>query len=271
MGRIERYYSNGKASSRTLKNQNLYQDLKDYTNLKEEILIEPVIEIDLNKKEIRREVKHQDIINKNIMSPLYNDEKKEYDINKVLTNAKENRKDIDELEDKRHLKKDEYNIAKNIDLKKLDKYKKNKDGLNNSEQEELKELINTIYSNNLKEEIKKKENENNKDIEKDNDNDLFSDLIADIDETIIDEDMAGKILEEEKISKTNELKNVDDSFFTTSLGLNVDDFVDNDNVDDMDTSFVEEKDPKRIIIISSVVLFVLLVLGILCYFIYQSI
>jgi len=264
MGRVDRYYSNGKASSRTLKNQNLYQDLKDYTNLKEEVIIEPVIEIDLNKKETKREVKHQDIINKNIISPLYKDEKKEYDINKVLNNAKENRKDIDELEEKRHLKKDEYNIAKNIDLKNLDKYKKNKDGLNNSEKEELKELINKIYSNNLKDDIKKKELENQ-------DKDLFSDLMPDVGETIIDEDMASRMIEEEKKEMTNELKNVDDSFFTTSLGLNVDDFVDNDNEDDMDNSFVEEKDPKKVFIIIGVILFVLIVLGILCYFIYQSI
>lgn len=263
MNRVDRYYNN-KNNKRTIKNQNLYQDLKDYTDLKEEIIIEPVIEIDLNKKEIKREVKHQDIINKNIMFPLYKDEKKEYDINKVLNNAKENRKDIDELENKRHLKKDEYNIAKNIDLKNIDKYKKNKDGLNSDEQEELKELINTIYSNNLKDEIKNKENESK-------DKDLFSDLMANPGETVIDEEMAGKIIEEEKINKTNELKNLDDSFFTTSLGLNVDDFVDNDNENDMDTSFVEEKDPKRIIIITSIVLVVLIILGILCYFIYQSI
>lgn len=266
MGRVDRYYNNSKVSSRTLKNQNLYQDLKDYTNLKEEVIIEPVIEIDLNKKEMKREIKHQDIISKNIISPLYKDEQKEYDINKVLNNAKENRKDIDELEEKRHLKKDEYNIAKNIDLKKLDKYKKNKDGLNNSEQEELKELINTIYSNNLKDDIKKKE----KELEN-QDKDLFSDLMPGLGETIIDEDMASKMIEEEKISKTNELKNVDDSFFTTSLGLNVDDFVDNDNEDDMDNSFVEEDNPKKVFIIIGVIVFVLLVLGILCYFIYQSI
>lgn len=266
MSRVDRYYNNGKASRRTVKNQNLYQDLKDYTNLKEEVLIEPVIEIDLNKKEVKREIKHQDIINKNIISPLYNEEPKEYDINKVLNNAKSNRKDIDELEEKRHLKKDEYNIAKNIDLKNLDKYKKkNNDGLDDSEKEELKELINTIYSNNLKDDIKKKEKElENKD------KDLFSDLMPDLGETIIDEEMASRMIEEEKNSKTNELKNMDDSFFTTSLGLNVDDFVDNDS-DDMDTSFVEEKDPKRTIIIICVVLFVLLVLGVLCYFIYQSI
>ena len=38
MSRVDRYYNNGKASRRTVKNQNLYQDLKDYTNLKEEVL-----------------------------------------------------------------------------------------------------------------------------------------------------------------------------------------------------------------------------------------
>ena len=38
-------------------------------------------------------------------------------INKVINNAKVNRKEIDELEEKRNLKKDEYNITKNIDLK----------------------------------------------------------------------------------------------------------------------------------------------------------
>lgn len=267
MNRIDRHNNNNKVNKRTVKNQNLYQDAKDYTTLQEDVIIESIIEIDLEKKEPKREIKHQDIINKKIISPLYNlkDEKKEYDINKILNTAKENRKDIDEREEKRHLKKDEYNIAKNIDLKNLDKYKKkDKDGLDDTEKEELKELINTIYSNNLKEEINKKETENQ---------DLFSDLMAGVNETIIDEDMASKMIEEEKKDKTNELKSIDDSFFTTSLGLNVDDFVDNgnDNNSDMDDSFIEENDPKRIIIIIAVVLVVLIILGILCYFIYKSI
>lgn len=265
MNRLDKHNSNNKVNKRTVKNQNLYQDTKDYTTFQEEVIIESIIAVDLEKKEPKREIKHQDIINKNIISPLYNlsEEKKEYDINKILNTAKENRKDIDELEEKRHLKKDEYNIAKNIDLKNLDKYrKKDKDGLDDEEKEELKELINTIYSNNLKEEINKKENENQ---------DLFSDLMAGNNETIIDEELAGKILEEEKKDRTNELKSIDDSFFTTSLGLNPDDFVNNDNDNDMDDSFVEESDPKRTIIIISVILVILVILGILCYFIYKSI
>ena len=49
--------------------------------------------------------------------------------------------------------------------------------------------------------------------------DLFSDLMPEHGETIIDEDMASKMIEEEKKDKTNELKNMDDSFFTTSLPL----------------------------------------------------
>lgn len=262
MNRLDRYSNETKISKRIVKNQGLYQDLKDYTNIKEEVLIEPIIEIDLDKKEKRREIKHQEIINKNIISPLYKDEKKEYDINKVLTDARANRKDIDELEEKRNLKKDEYNIAKNISSKEIERLKKDRKGLNGNDKEELKELINTIYSNNLKDDIKKELA--NKD--------LFSELLPEGDETIIDEELVGKLIEhekeeDEKEEQDNELKNIDNSFFTTSINLKKEDFVDNE----LDTSFVEKKDPKRIIIIIIVTLIVLATLGVLCYFIYKSI
>lgn len=261
MSRMEKYENLNKVSKRTSKNVELYQDLKDYTSMKEEIIVDeiPLVEVDLSKEKKKRVIKNQDIVNKNSLISIYKTENKEYDINKVIDYAKKNRVVKDELEEKRNLDKDEYNITKNIDLKKIDEFKesKKKEVLNDVEKEELKELIHTIYSNNLKEEIKKEE-------EKLEDKDLFSDLMASNDETIIDEHLAGKMIEEEKkildaASLTGELKNIDDSFFSKSLELNRKDF------DDIDTSFVEEKNTKKTIIIIIITIILLLVIGIIVY------
>lgn len=266
MSRMEKYDNNKKESRRTSKNQDLYQDLKDYTSVRQEIIVDevPLVEIDLSVEKKKRVIKNQDIVGKNNITMFHKNEIKEYDINKVLNSAKKNRTTRDLLEDKRSLNNDEYNITKNVDLKKIDEFKesKKKEVLNEVEKEELKELINTIYSNNLKEEIKKEEDKRNEESE------LFSDLIASDDETIIDEDMANKLIQEEKRRKTDEftltseLKNMDNSFFTKSLELSREDF------DDMDTSFVDKKGSnKKFIIITVLVL--LIIAGISYYIFYK--
>ena len=79
--------------------------------------------------------------------------------------------------------------------------------------------------------------------------------------------MATKLIEREKLdttSLTNELKNLDKSFFTKSMELSKTDLI------DMDTSFVDEK-KHNIWLIILLVLVILVVIGLLVYFIYKNI
>lgn len=236
--RMDRYNSNTTIKRRTSKNQELYQDIKDIKNITEEVIIEPVIEVDLNKQKEKRQIKYQNISSDNL-SPLYKkEENKEYDINKVLISAKENRVYKDELENKRKLDKDEYNITKSIDLKNIEKYKKQKEN-----------MIETVE-------------------EEDTNKDLMSDLMPeDNDETIIDEEMATKLIEREKqdiTSLTNELKNLDKSFFTKSMELSKTDLI------DMDMSFVDEK-KHNIGLIIFLIITIIAAIALLIYFIYKYI
>ena len=62
MSRVDRHYNN-KENRRTVKNQNLYQDLKDYTNLKEEFIIEcKKINIDITEELFSKLDRYKDLL-----------------------------------------------------------------------------------------------------------------------------------------------------------------------------------------------------------------
>ena len=112
-----------------------YQKVKDYKELMEE------------KEETKVEEK-----------PKEEKKKKNYDINKVLEEAKKNR-EIDELEGKRSLKGEDYSILNSLNKK----YK----GFSEEDTEELKELIDTITSKTMVD-----------DIEDEEEKELLSELLA---------------------------------------------------------------------------------------------
>lgn len=81
-------------------------------------------------------------------------ENKVYDINSVLEEARKNRAEKDDLEEKRKLKNNSYNIHTDSNKEILEKYRQEKkDRLKNSDDDEIKELINTITSKTLAGEI----------------------------------------------------------------------------------------------------------------------
>ena len=87
---------------------------------------------------------------------LYNNhEKKVYDINSVLEEARKNRTEKDELEAKRKLKNTSYNILADLNKEELEKYReeKRKRSLENHEVNELREIIDTITTKTLAGEI----------------------------------------------------------------------------------------------------------------------
>ena len=189
MGRMERYDNSNinRVRSRTEKNKDLYNDLgrlEKYTTLTDVSKIEAV-ELNAAKKNYRtregyHSLKDYDI---NVEKPtvkkeldefnfLYNDEHKTYDINKVLEEAKELR-EKDSKEKKRKLQNEKYNILESSkeDLEKFKEETKLRHKPIENEKE-LEDLIHTITSKELREEIDKREAENN------DSNSLLSDLMA---------------------------------------------------------------------------------------------
>lgn len=258
MGRMERYDNSNRSTvrSRTEKNQDLYNDLgrlEKYTTLTDVSKIEAV-ELNAAKKNYRtregyRSLKDYDI---DIEKPkerkeldefnfLYNDEHKTYDINKVLEEAKELR-ERDSLEKKRKLHNEKYNILESSE-EDLEKFKEETKLRHKpiENEEKLEELIHTITSKELREEIDKKEAESN------DNNSLLSDLMA----TNVNEEVLKPIatkIEDSKVEedtkkldkvkeKTMSLKDeIDKSFYTKSLDLSEEDFISDDEEEEIKPS-----------------------------------
>ena len=258
MGRMERYDSSNRSTirSRTEKNQDLYNDLgrlEKYTTLTDVSKIEAVElnaakknyrtregyhslkDYDINIEEKPKERKELDEFNF-----LYNKEHKTYDINKVLEEAKELREQ-DALEKKRKLHNEKYNILESSE-EDLEKFKEETKLRHKpiENEEELEELIHTITSKELREEIDKNES---------NDNSLLSDLMA----TNVNEEVVKPIatkIEDKKIEddtkkldkvkeKTMSLKDeIDKSFYTKSLDLSEEDFESDDEEEVKPSKFI---------------------------------
>ena len=256
MGRMERYDNSNRSTvrSRTEKNQNLYNDLgslEKYTTFTDVSKIEAV-ELNAAKKNYRtregyHSLKDYDI---DIEKPkerkeldefnfLYNDEHKTYDINKVLEEAKELR-ERDSLEKKRKLHNEKYNILESSE-EDLEKFKEETKLRHKpiENEEELEELIHTITSKELRDEIDKAESNDN--------NSLLSDLMA----TNVNEEVLKPIatkIEDSKVEedtkkldkvkeKTMSLKDeIDKSFYTKSLDLSEEDFISDDEEEEIKPS-----------------------------------
>ena len=256
MGRMERYDNSNRSTvrSRTEKNQNLYNDLgslEKYTTFTDVSKIEAV-ELNAAKKNYRtregyHSLKDYDI---DIEKPkerkdldefnfLYNDEHKTYDINKVLEEAKELR-ERDSLEKKRKLHNEKYNILESSE-EDLEKFKEETKLRHKpiENEEKLEELIHTITSKELREEIDKAESNDN--------NSLLSDLMA----TNVNEEVLKPIatkIEDSKVEedakkldkvkeKTMSLKDeIDKSFYTKSLDLSEEDFISDDDEEEIKPS-----------------------------------
>lgn len=251
MRRMDRYKDETEPQSRTDLNQELYQNVSNnvvYTNITDvtnanafEIQNKPSTRTTReayqqmqkyqNVEPIPRSRKELDDINY-----LYQKrENKIYDINSVLEEAHRNRQEKDEKEEKRRLKNNEYNILTGINKEELEKYREEKKKrLTTPEEEEIRELIDTIASKTLAGEIDKATSVN-----------LLSDLMAtnvldrvegnkpeekesteEIDEKL---SLSKKIFETSEIEKKEEAKEntkteKDPDFYTRSMDLSDKDF-----------------------------------------------
>lgn len=274
MGRMERYNeSSTKVGSRTSRNQELYNNLgnlEKMTTLTDVSRIEAV-ELEAARKNYRtREGYHQikdydipvpkPLVRKELDEFNYiygNEERKTHDINKILEEAKELR-ERDSLESKRKLHNEKYNILESSE-EDLEKFKEETRLKHKPIENEkaLEELINTITSKELREQI---------DSATDNEGSLLSDLMAtnvhDVVKPITTKIESAKI--EEDTNKLKDIVNntsknigadIDKSFYTRSLDLSEDDF----ELDE-DEEFVSK--PSKLITFLKFIFSVILILAV---------
>ena len=170
------------------------------------------------------------------------------------------------MEKKRKLRTTEYNILADLTAEKLKEHQeKKKEVLTKEEEVELEELIHTITSNTMRQEI---------------DNELLSNLMpTELDETIVSQDLSEMLLaddnedttidsssdiEKEMDDTESTLSKIDDSFYTKSMDLSDRDFVASyDSNDEIDNSFQEDGNKKSIIIKVIVVIFIIVLIAII--------
>ena len=290
--RMDRYdtKTNEENSRRLSKNKELYEKLYTNSSYTEfaEITSSNVIDLTDNSTKIsRREDYHRkkdyfDTLGEEEISQKYNNyaynqiidsTPRDYDINSVLEKAKKNRGEIDDLEKKRKLRTTEYNILTDLTQEKLKEHKeRKKEVLSKEEEQELTELIHTITSNTMRQEI---------------DDELLSGLMpSNLDETIVSQDLSeeiklveeNKTLEEKKSDEEPEddiyatISKLDSSFYTKSMDLSDQDLIPaEESEDEIDTSFADFDSRKGLVIRIIAAIIVLILIAIICIIIYNVI
>ena len=306
MDRYRNYDSTNKEKySRSNRNQELYKNIgsnQKYTNFTDVSKIDAFSLNDAKKNYRTREgyktIKEYSTVDRRPKAQkdleefnyLYQDhENRVYDINSVLEHAKENRKNKDELEEKRKLKNTNYNILASLNKEELEKYRKDKVERNKPDENELRNLIDTITSKTLAGEISKDtgvdllsdlmatnimDKVDPKDYELDNDKkeDISKELTEEKEDKL---NLSSEILDKESMKKLEQEKNkisdptddlmkdLDKSFYTKSMDLS-----------DKDFDFGDEyENDKKIPIIVKVLLILILIAIVLVgvYFIFQKI
>ena len=181
MKRMDRYNEETTTPkvSRSNRNKDLYENIGNntrYTNITD-VTNSNAIDITNTNKEYKTREDYQNMkkYSTDIPTPkvkkdlenfnnVYKHENRVYDINNVLEEARKNRQE-DDLEEKRKLKNNSYNILANLSKEDLEKYREEKKNRMMHDDEELRELIDTIASNTLAGEIEAA-------------SDLLSDLMA---------------------------------------------------------------------------------------------
>ena len=202
--------------SRTKKNKNLYQEINEFqidtfdVNSNSEVIGNNGKTIDIDKlrdmldKKYREEAKNKTLAKSYIdenKERLNLDETREYDINAILSKAKEEKQTDDyEVERLKKLRNTQVNILSELNIESL-KDVENK-AVSDSEKDKLKELIDTINLTEATNKIKKQDMDPL---------DLLSDLKGDEDETKVEgineltEEVQKQIEEEESKESLEEI------------------------------------------------------------------
>ncbi len=296
MRRMDRYQDDENTTKRIDKNQELYRNFASnniYTNITD-VTNANAYEIDTkpSKSRTKREdyqymQKYQNTEpktpNKKELDDFNNlykrKENKVYDINSVLEQARKN-KEKDAKEEKRKLKNNSYNILTSLDKESLEKYREEKKNrIMTAEEEEIRELIDTIASKTLAGEIDKATTvdllsdlmatsilDKVEPAKPDNKEQEEPEIIEKIDlkeEKLNKEDLKEieeKVQEDEEPSSDESLPEKDPDFYTRSMDLSDKDF-------DLSEEFKDK--PMPIILKILIILLILAVLVVAGYFIYQ--
>lgn len=259
-------------SNRSYTSRESYQQMKKYQN------VEPVPRVKKELEDFNRLLK--------------NDEKKVYDINSVLEEARKNRQEQDKLESKRKLKNTSYNILADLNQEELEKYREEKKKkIMTPEEEEFTDLINTIASKTLAGEIDKatsinllsdlmatsvmdkvedksslgleedieKEKQEKEELEEKEDSEEEKDKTEDL--SLSKEKLEEIAQKKDEIEKnTQKLTGADNDFYTRSMDLSDEDF-------EMDDEFKDTGMPLILKII--IVVLIITLIAVAAYFIYQ--
>lgn len=315
MRRMDRYNDlfNTKHISRTSQNKDLYENVGNnakYASLTD-ITTSNTIDLSNTKNSKTREGYHQmkeyqDVVpiprvKKELddFNHFYQEhENRVYDINNVLEEARKNRHEKDDLEEKRKLKNTSYNILASLNPEELEKYRQERlDRHKAQDEDELRELIDTMTSATLAGDIKvasellsdlmatsimdrvgKPESESKILPSTDNrdENNLTKDKNDSVEKTTNEYklDLSQEMLDLEKLKKLDELSKetpskessqlvgADEDFYTRSMDLSDSDF-------ETDESFKERQTPIGIKIL--IFLITLIVIAAVFYFIWKKI
>lgn len=261
--------SNESVSSRVKKNKLLYEEVNSKIGYEEITAIDTNDEINLSsldmgnlkRSEYQRVKDYKDFIDpeekKEEEKPQEEEKKKNYDINKVLAEAKKNRQ-ADELEEKRSIKDEEYDVLNNLNKKYL-----HQKGFTDDDNEELKELIDTITSKTMIDDVKDEEEK-----------ELLSELLATTIDIKLENELSQTQINAIADEKTNDDLVNTDSFYSKSLELSKNDLVEGnetheeEEVDDNIVDYDEIKSkPAKIIFLVLVLLIVVLIVA---YFVLQA-
>ncbi len=255
-------YAQGEKHTRVKKNEHLYDELNSKIGYEEITDIDTETEVDLSSLNLHKPKREDYQKIKEYKDMWLESDKKEkqgikeenkpktFDINLVLEEAKKNRVIDDELEKKRKLNGEEYNVLSNLNKKYL-----NNDDLKEDDSDDLKELINTIASKTL--------------VSDDEEKELLSELLAttiDIKlESELSKDDINKLYElndDEKDTnkETDDGEKMDNSFYTHSIELSKKDLLRDDEVD-------TDEEPSNKLKISFLVIIILVVLLMIAYFV----
>jgi len=238
------------------KNRYLYDEINNKIGYEEIVSLDAQTGIDLNsiregttsREEYQKVKEYQSVLGMDTKEEIpveyQEQEKKIYNINSVLEEAKKNRVKYDELEKKRKLKDSTYATLADLNKKHFErKADINKD----IDEKELTDLINTITSHNLLNDIKEAEKQ-----EEDNAQDILSDLLA----TNIDLNLEDGIANEYASNK--ESNKIINSFYTQSMDLSDQDF-------EFSEEFEKERKTKIKILIAVVSVIIVGVIGVLVF------
>ena len=216
------------ATEKNYRTREGYQKIKDYTNL-------------VPKPKVQKELDD--------FNHLYSaTENKVYDINSVIEEAKRNRKEKDELEEKRKLKDTSYNVL-NLDKEKIEEYKRNRNKVIRADSEEFKDIINTITTKAINGEIDREtsvnllsdlmatqamdmvqgidDNSDSSDSKLEN-SETKKDILSEADLKLVEEKKIESDLKDKQLQEKNQSKNIfkdmDQSFYTRSMDLSDKDF-----------------------------------------------